>query len=35
MNTRVKRPQFHVTFSGKGKTMTCDDLMDFANKWLD
>ena len=34
-NTRVKRPQFHVTFSGKGKTMTCDDLMDFANKWLE
>ncbi len=34
-NTRVKRPQFHVTFSEKGKAMTCDDLIDFANKWLE
>ena len=34
-NAYVKYPQFHVTFSEKGDTMSCEDLMEFADKWLE
>lgn len=30
----LKYPQFHVTFSAKGKDMSKDDILAFANQWL-
>ena len=34
-DARVKYPQFHVTFSEKGDKMSCEELMEFADKWLE
>ena len=34
-NNHIKYPQFHVTFSAKGNSMTKEQLIDFANKWLE
>ena len=34
-NTRVMYPEFHVSFSEKGKKMSCEELIDFADKWLE
>ena len=34
-DTSVKYPQFHVAFSEKGKNMSCEELMEFADKWLE
>lgn len=33
--SRVKFPQFHVTFSSKGKSMSKQQLVDYANQWLE
>lgn len=33
-NNHLKFPQFHVTFSAKGNSMSKDELVSFANKWL-
>lgn len=33
-NHHLKYPQFHVSFSAKGKSMTKDELVAFANSWL-
>ena len=34
-DARVRYPQFHVTFSEKGDKMSCEELMEFADKWLE
>ena len=34
MSNRISKPQFHVTFSEKGKETTKEELLDFAMKWL-
>ena len=34
-NNHLKYPQFHVTFSAKGCNMTKEQLLAFADKWLE
>ena len=34
-NNHLKFPQFHVAFSAKGRTMTKEELIAFANQWLE
>ena len=34
-NNHLKYPQFHVSFSAKGRSMTKDELMTFADQWLE
>ena len=34
-NNHLKYPQFHVTFSAKGNSMTKEQLLDFADRWLE
>lgn len=33
-NSRIKKAQFHVAVSCKGKEMTVEQLLDFSHKWL-
>ncbi|MDE5976250.1 MAG: relaxase/mobilization nuclease domain-containing protein, partial [Muribaculaceae bacterium] len=34
-NSRIKKAQFHIAFSCKGKEMTTEELLDFAHRYLD
>ena len=34
-NNHLKYPQFHVTFSARGKSLTKEELIAFANQWLE
>lgn len=34
-NPRIRKPQFHVAFSCKGREMTEAELLVFAHKWLE
>ena len=34
-SNHLKYPQFHVIFSAKGKEMDKEQLLDFANQWLE
>lgn len=34
-SNHLKYPQFHVAFSAKGNSMTKEQLLDFADRWLE
>lgn len=34
-NNHLKYPQFHVSFSARGKSMSKEELLAFANQWLE